>query len=77
MIVTTKANDISKALSENFQSSGTIVNGIDGYTKKEKQIIYFVINHFQINKMKNIVHSIDKEVFISLHDVSDVIKQKN
>lgn len=77
MIVTTKANDISKALSENFQSSGTIVNGIGGYTKKEKQIVYFVINHFQINKMKNIVHSIDKEAFISLHDVSDVIRQKD
>lgn len=77
MIVTTKANDISKALSENFQSSGTITNAIGGYTKKEKQIIYFVINHFQINKMKKIVHSIDKEAFISLHDVSDVIRQKD
>lgn len=42
MIVTTKASDVSKALSENFQSSGTIVNAIGGYTKKEKQIIYFV-----------------------------------
>ena len=77
MVVTTKANDISKALSENFQSSGTIVNAIGGYTKKEKQIVYFVINHFQINKMKKIVHSIDKDAFISLHDVSDVIRQKN
>ena len=77
MIVTTKASDISKALSENFQSSGTIVNAIGGYTKKEKQIVYFVINHFQINKMKKIVHSIDKDAFISLHDVSDVIRQKD
>ena len=77
MIVTTKANDISNALSETFQSSGTIVNGIGGYTKKDKQILYFVINHFQINKMKKIVHSIDKEAFISLHDVSDVIRQKD
>ena len=76
MIVTTKANDISNALSETFQSSGTIVNGIGGYTKQQKQVLYFVINHFQINKMKRIVHSIDEKAFISLHDVSDVIRQK-
>ena len=77
MIVTTKANDISNALSETFQSSGTIVNGIGGYTKQQKQVLYFVINHFQINKMKRIVHSIDEKAFISLHDVSDVIRQKD
>ena len=77
MIVTTKANDISNALSEAFQSSGTIVNGIGGYTKQQKQVLYFVINHFQINKMKKIVHSIDEKAFISLHDVSDVIRQKD
>lgn len=77
MIVTVKAKEISGALAENFGSSGTITDAIGGYTQKPKQIVYFVINHFQINKLKNIVHSIDKEAFISLHDVSDVIRQKN
>lgn len=31
MIVTTKAGEISDALAENFDSSGTIVNAIGGY----------------------------------------------
>lgn len=74
MIVTTKANEISDALTNNFQSSGTIVNAIGGYSKEQKKIIYFVINHFQINKLKEIVHDIDKEAFISLHEISDIIK---
>ena len=47
MIVTTKANEVSKALSENFQTSGTIVNAIGGYTKKEKQIIYIKLQFFK------------------------------
>ena len=63
MIVTTKANDISNALSETFQSSGTIVNGIGGYTKKEKQILYFVINHFQINKIYSKFHQNAKQKY--------------
>lgn len=76
MIVTTKANEISDALAENFGTSGTIVNAIGGYSKESKEIIYFVINHFQINKLKKIVQYIDSDAFISLQDVSDIIKKK-
>ena len=76
MIVTTKSGEISNALSETFGSSGTIVNAIGGYTKENKEIIYFIINQFQINKMKKIVQNIDKSAFISLQDVSDIIKKK-
>ncbi len=77
MIVTTQAELISDKLSKNFQSSGTIVSAIGGYSKEKKEIIYFVINHFQINKLKKIVHSIDPSAFISLQDVSDIIHQKD
>ncbi len=76
MIVTTKANEIADALTENFQSNGTIINAIGGYSKEEKQIMYFIVNHFQINKLKNLVYEVDKHAFISLLDVSDIIKKK-
>ena len=75
MIVTTKADKIVDALSERFGSSGTIVNAVGGYSKAEKKIIYFIINHFQINKLKQLVHEIDETAFISLQDVSDIIKK--
>ena len=75
MIVTNKAAEISDALSESFKAGGTIVNAIGGYSKDEKQIIYFIVNHFQINKLKSIVVGIDKKAFISLQDVSDIVKR--
>ena len=77
MIVTTKAQEISDALSEEFFSAGTIVDAIGGYSGEQKKILYFIINHFQINKLKKIVHSIDKTAFISLQDVSDIIKKND
>ena len=76
MIVTTKAKEVSEAISNQFGASGTIVNAIGGFSKEEKNIIYFIINHFQINKLKQIVHDIDDKAFISLQDVSDIIKAK-
>jgi len=76
MIATTKADKISAELSESFGAGGTIVNAVGGYSKTEKEIIYFIVNQFQINKLKNIVHEIDAEAFISLQDVSDIVKGK-
>ena len=76
MIVTTKAEEISRALAANFQAGGTIVSATGGYTKSSKQILYFIVNHFQINKLKTIVQEIDAEAFISLQDVSDIIKKR-
>ena len=73
MIVTTKADAITNALAESFSAGGTIVNAIGGYSKEQKEIVYFIINHFQINKLKKIVHEIDAGAFISLQEVSDII----
>lgn len=77
MIVTTKADEISTALSEGFQAGGTIVSATGGYSKNSKQILYFIVNHFQINKLKTIVQAIDENAFISLQDVSDIIKKRD
>ncbi len=77
MVVTKKAEEISEALSENFKAGGTIVNATGGYSKDEKQIIYFIVNHFQINKLKNIVMDIDNNAFISLQNVADIVRKEH
>ena len=76
MIVTTKATEISSALSEQFGAGGTIVKAVGGYSGQEKEVIYFIVNHFQINRLKQTVHQIDEKAFISLQDVSDIITKK-
>ena len=77
MIVTTEADRISDALAESFRSSGTIVSATGGYSKQSKQILYFIINRFQINKLREIVRGIDPNAFISLQDVSDIIRKRD
>ena len=75
MVVTTKAEAISAALSETFRSGGTIVRATGGYSGDEKQIIYFIVNRFGINKLKKIVTEIDGGAFISLQNVADIVKK--
>lgn len=76
MIITKKAEEISSELSNKFMAGGTIVDAIGGYTKDKKKILYFIVNHFQIGKLKRIVLDIDDEAFISLQNVSDIEKKK-
>ena len=72
MIITNKADEICEALSEEFKSGMTMVNAEGGYSREKKTLIYFIVNRFQIGKMKAIVHTIDKEAYISISDVADV-----
>ena len=75
MIITCKGEEICAKLSEEFGTGMTTMQGEGGYLKQSKTVIYFVINRFQIGKMRNLVHEIDKTAYISISDVADVFKQ--
>ena len=72
MIVTSKADEICPALSFAFECGTTKIGAKGGFTNKETTIIYFVVNRFQVAKMKDIVHEIDPKAYITIMDVADV-----
>jgi len=45
-----------------------------GYSNTEKTVVYFVVNRFQIAKMKNIVYSVDSKAFMTISEVAEVLK---
>lgn len=71
-IITTTPDEICKELSKNFESGLTRIEAIGGYSKEPKTMIYFVVNRFQISKLKDIVRSIDKSAYITISEVADV-----
>lgn len=74
MIVTVKPDEVSKALSDAFEMGSTTVDARGGYSKSPKTIVYFVVNRFQVTKMKSIVHETDPTAYITISDVADVFK---
>lgn len=77
MIVTAKPEEVSKALMTAFETGTTIISAKGGYSDTEKTIIYFVVNRFQIAKMKDIVHSIDDTAYLTISDVADVFSKEH
>lgn len=76
MIITTKHEEINKALSEEFGSGITILDAKGYYSSQKVYMIYFVVNRFQISRMKRIVHDIDHNAFVTINDVSEVLHGK-
>lgn len=71
IIITTKAQEISQALSETFGSGITLIPAKGYYSDQDKTVIYFVVNRFQISRMKHVVLENDKTAFISITETAD------
>ena len=72
MIVTTEPQKVCNALTEAFGSGVTRMNATGGYSNAPKTMVYFVVNRFQIAKMKDIVHEQDPAAYITISEVADV-----
>lgn len=77
MIITANPEEICTALSEEFGTGMTKMPCEGGYLREPKTIIYFVVNRFQIGKLRNMVHDIDPSAYITITDVADVFKKNN
>lgn len=80
MIVTAREEEICQALSEEFGRGITQISARGYFSGAEKCVIYFVVNRFQIPRVKHLVTTIDPAAFITVTEISDVmgtsIKQK-
>lgn len=74
MIITDKPDEISDALINEFECGTTKIAATGGYSNASKTVIYFVVNRFQISKMRNIVHNIDPKSYVTISEVADVFK---
>lgn len=74
LIVSKKQKQVCRALSLEFEQGMTILSAKGFYSGADRNVIYIVLNRFQISKMKTIVHSIDPAAYITISDVADVFK---
>jgi uncharacterized membrane-anchored protein YitT (DUF2179 family) len=72
MIITEKVDDVTQALMNAFETGATIMPARGGFSKAEKNVVYFIVNRFQITKMKTIVHAVDPKAFMTITEVADV-----
>jgi len=72
MIITEEADAVSAALMATFECGCTKIDATGGYSNAQKTVIYFVVNRFQISKMREIVHAVDPKAYMTISEVADV-----
>lgn len=77
IIVTTEPVLVCDALSEEFGNGITVMQAEGYYSAAEKKVVYFVVNRFQIAKMRELVHECDPKAFITISEVTDVFGSGN
>lgn len=73
LIITNKPEDIAKKIMEELERGVTLFKGMGMYTRKEKDVLLCIVNRSQFTKIKDIVYNIDKEAFIMVTEISEVL----
>ena len=70
-IITDKYDEMANLLSEEFGRGVTKMDAEGYYSKTPKTVLYCVVNRFEVNKLKQIVTSVDPAAFMVINDVTD------
>jgi len=76
MIITDAPHLIAAEISKRLDRDVTFLHASGGYSKKEKEIIYTVINFTETGRLKEIIYEIDENAFITILNTSAVIGTK-
>ena len=57
---------------DEFNCGVTIIDAKGGFSGTDRSALYFVVNRFQVMRMKNIVQKIDPLAYITLSEVADI-----
>ncbi|MDO5560195.1 MAG: YitT family protein [Oscillospiraceae bacterium] len=72
VIVTVCPDSVCKMLCEAFGQGMTMMDAKGYYSDSHKTVIYFVVNRFQVGRMREIVHAADPSAYISIADIADI-----
>jgi len=72
VIITSEPDEICSRLMEEFGCGVTLIDAKGGFSGTDRKFLYFVVNRFQVMKMRDIVHGIDPLAYITLSEVADI-----
>lgn len=72
-IISEKNKEISKFILGDLERGCTFIKGIGGFTRKDTSILYTVLDRNEFIKLKNKIKEIDKNAFITVGEVHEVM----
>ncbi len=73
MIITGRVEEVRRYIVEDLDKSATILRGEGAYTGDQRPVILVVVNNRQAMELKRFIVSVDRQAFIILADVGEVV----
>lgn len=73
MIVTSREEELVNYINEKIKRGITIVDGVGGYTKHEKKVLFVTVSSYQIYMTQSAIHEIDNHAFVNVIPVRSVV----
>lgn len=72
-IISHRNKEISEYILNDLERGCTFIKGIGGFTGKDTSLLYTVLDRSEFIKLKNHISSIDKNAFITVGEVHEVM----
>ncbi len=77
MIITVNPDEVCRAVMSAFGTGATTIEARGGYSDSPRTVVYFVVNRFQIGRLRSIVQEADPTAYVTISDVADIFKANN
>ena len=73
MIITKGPDQLAKAINDDLGRGVTFISGQGYYSKENLKIIYCIVGRNEIVKMKEMIHRIDPQAFITITEAHEIL----
>ena len=73
MIITKRPDQLAKAINDDLGRGVTFISGQGYYSQKDLKIIYCIVGRNEIVKMKEMIHRIDPQAFITITEAHEIL----
>lgn len=72
LIFSTKSEEIADKILTTLDRSLTLIDAKGGFTHRRMNVLYCVVSHNEVFRLKNLIHKIDPNAFVTVNDVHEV-----
>ncbi len=71
-IISDKGHELGSAIIKNLNKTVTYIEAQGGYSQAKKTMVYCIVPRIELNKLRELVASIDEDAFFSIENVHEV-----
>ncbi|WP_090855833.1 YitT family protein [Paraliobacillus sp. PM-2] len=75
LIISSFPDEVLDKVTNRMTRGITVLEGRGGYTNRNKEVLYIVINKQEIVQLKKIIQDIDSNAYVTVHSVQEILRE--